>query len=115
MVQKMSRKSSDFFIEQQVLLGGKASHKYPYFKDIARRSPDYAEIIFLIQNFEKWEKETSDEKVMIEILDFLGMCEFVRFTDELSRLSMIIGDEREHTEVGAVMSELRKSRSNSTT
>lgn len=111
----MSRKSSDFMIEQQVMLGGKASRKYKDYIDIARISPDYAELNFFISHFDEWEKEQDELKVIMQIFDYLGMCDFVRFADQLTRLSMIVSDERESTNVREIMDDLRKSRSNSPT
>jgi hypothetical protein len=111
----MKSKSDDFQIEQQIFLGGQVSRKHKQFMDMAKLSPEYAELCFLISHMDEWEKETDTKKVALEILQGLGEIDFLRSTTELTRLSMILGDTRERYNVKKAIDELRKNRSDTPT
>lgn len=111
----MKQKSTDFMIEQQIFLGGKVSHKHAEFMKMAKMSADYADLYFLVERIENWEKEQDLTKVILNIIETLGEIDFLRSTTELTRLSMIMGDTREHYDMGKVMDELRASRSDTQT
>jgi hypothetical protein len=88
------RRHSEFEIEQQIFLGGQISGKYKDFLEIAKVSPDYADIIILIKKMPEIEKEPDPEKQTLIMLEALGMVDFVRNCTELTRLSMVMGDTR---------------------
>lgn len=90
----MSHRHSEFEIEQQIFLGGQISGKYKEFLEIAKVSPDYAELIMLIKKMPEIEAEKDEEKQAVMLLEVLGMVDFVRGCTELTRLSMVMGDTR---------------------
>ena len=109
------KKPTDYLLEQQIFLGGQVSHKHPEFKEIARMSPDYADLYMLIKRMPEWEKEGNEDKILLEILELFGEIDLVRYSSELTRLSMILGDTRGRYKARGVIDELRKARSNTTT
>jgi len=106
------KKPTDYMLEQQIFLGGQVSNKHKEFMEIARMSPDYADLYMLIKRMPEWEKEPNEDKILLEILELFGEIDLVRYSSELTRLSMILGDTRAKYKAGDVMSELRKARSN---
>lgn len=93
------RPNDSDIIEQQIFLGGKVSHKYEIFKEIARMSPDWAEVFQLLKKMPEWEKEPNEEKVVLDIVELFGEIDFVRSCTELTVLSMILGDTRDKYKV----------------
>lgn len=81
-------------LEQQIFLGGQVSHQYEIFKEIARMSPDWAEVYQLLKKMPSWEKEPDEDKVVLAIVELFGEIDFVRSCTELTVLSMILGDTR---------------------
>jgi dissimilatory sulfite reductase (desulfoviridin) alpha/beta subunit len=110
----MSRES-DFMMEEEIFLGGKISAKHSDFAIIAMMSPEFSELYMLLKKLPDWRKETDKRKVRLEMIETLGMIEFLRSCSELTRLSMILGDTREEIDVKDVMNELRKAGSDSPT
>jgi len=106
------KKSTDYMLEQQIFLGGQVSHKHKEFMEIARMSPDYADLYMLIKKMPAWETQGNDDKILLQILELFGEIDLVRYSSELTRLSMIMGDTRGRYKGGDVMNELRKARSN---
>jgi hypothetical protein len=100
-------KRTDFQIEQQIFLGGQVSNKLPDFKDMARLSPDYAEIYMFLKKMDEIDKMT-DEGMILAIIELFGEIDFVRNCSELTKLSMIMGDTRGRYNVKGAMDELRK-------
>ena len=100
---------SDELVRQTILLGGQVSHKHKIFQELARMSPDYAEIYEFLKMLPEWEKETDQSKVLLDMLELLGMVDFVRSSTEITRLSMIIGDDRARVNMKKVMDDVRKS------
>jgi len=103
-------------IEQQIFLGGQVSHKFKEFQEIAKMSPDYADLYFFIERMLKYEKEgePNEDKILLELLMLFGEIDFIRTSaTELTRLSMILGDTRGRSKVKGVIDELRQARQNS--
>jgi len=95
------KRLSDFAMGQMIHLGGKISGRkdergLTFFKEIAYLSPDYADIYAILLKKDKW-LEMTLEKRRIDIIKTLGMVDFLRYSNELTRLSMIIGAEGERT------------------
>lgn len=88
------RRRNEFEIEQTIFLGGQISHKYKDFQDIARMSPDFAEIYMILKKLPEWEKMTDDMQLAMQIIEVLGEVDFIRGCTELTRLSAILGDYR---------------------
>jgi hypothetical protein len=84
----------DFEIEQTIFLGGQVSREFPEFKNISRLTPDYGFIYQVLCNKEKWKAEKSRVERAKMIIELIGEVEFVRTVTELTRLSMILGDQR---------------------
>lgn len=106
------KKPTEYMLEQQIFLGGQVSHKHKAYQELAQLSPDFAEVYYLLKNMDRWDKEKDDTLVILEILELLGRIDFIRQTDELTKLSMILGDTRTRTNVKRVMDELRTTRPN---
>ncbi len=103
---------SDMLVQQQILLGGQVSNKYKIFMDIARMSPDWAEIYHILKTMPQWETEPDENKVVLDIVELFGIIDFVRNCTEITVLSMIMGDTRGKFNVKGAMDDLRKSGSN---
>jgi len=103
---------SDMLERQQIFLGGQISNKYKVFQQIAKMSPDYCDLYFLIKKMPEWEQEQDETKVILDMLEIFGEIDLVRNCTELTRLSMIIGDTRGRFQVKGVIDELRKSGAN---
>lgn len=98
----MSHRKSDLELEQQIFLGGQVSDKYKEFMTIAKMSPDYAEMYLLLEKWDEIEKEPDDQKAILKIIEILGEVDFMRYTTELTRLSMILGETRKHYDMGKI-------------
>ncbi len=99
-------------IEQQIFLGGQVSHAHQEFKTIALMSPDYAEMFMLLEKFDKIEL-ANPKKAIQELIMLLGEIDLVRYSSELTKLSMILGDTRDRYSAKGVIDELKKLRSSS--
>ena len=99
------KQRDDFLIQKQVFLGGRISKDHEAFKEIARLTPDFWLVKHILEQ-EGMDKET------LQLIDDLGMCEFVRYSDEITRLSMIVGDDTETVSVKKEMEDARQTRSN---
>jgi len=105
----------EFILEQEIFLGGKISNVHPIFKEIAKMSPDYADLYFIIKKMTEWENEQDENKLILSMLEIFGEIDLVRNCSELTRLSMILGDTRARHNIKGMMVELRKPRVNPTT
>lgn len=89
----MSRKS-DFMVEQTVFLGGQISKKHKIFQ-LARMSPDYAEMYAFIQKYPDIIKKLEageDIEAMLDVIEIFGEMDLLRSVTEITLLSMILGD-----------------------
>jgi hypothetical protein len=84
----------DFEIEQTIFLGGQVSRDHPDFKEISRLTPDLGFIYLLLSKKEEWKKDPNKTERAKKIIELIGETEFVRTVTELTRLSMILGDQR---------------------
>lgn len=89
----MSHRRNEFEIEQTIFLGGQVSNKHKDFLEIARLSPDYAEMYMIMKEMPKLEK-MDDETCILRIIEISGEVDFIRQCSELTRLSAILGDTR---------------------
>jgi len=91
------RKISDFVMGQMIAFGAKISSKkdernLPFFKEIAYLSPDYADIYAILIKRNEW-LEMTREKRRIDVIKTLGMVDFLRYSNEITKLALIIGIE----------------------
>lgn len=108
-------RDSDYLMEEEIFLGGKISAKYKDYAAMAMLSPDYAEMFIILTRLPEWQKIQDKLQVILEMVKALGMVDFIRTCSELTRLSMILGDTREETNVKKVIDELRKTGQDSST
>ena len=92
----MSHKRTEFEIEQQIFLGGQISNKIKEFQKIAELSPDYAEIYLFLDKLEEFIKIENPIELLKKIINLMGQVDMVRYTTELTRLSMVMGDTTKH-------------------
>ena len=95
----MSRKRSDFEVYWQTLMGGEISHKFPDFQEIAKLSPDYAEVYIFLKKLDDIMKEIDPIKTLIKLIEMFGMVDMMRYTTEITRLSMILAKAVEEEDV----------------
>jgi hypothetical protein len=105
---------TEFETEQKIFLGGQISYKHKEFMDFALYDPDTAFVIWFVENYDRLEK-LNDDEATVEILKVIGKLELIRYSSELTRLSMIMGDTRKRYSVRGVMDKLRHAQSNPTT
>ena len=103
----------DFAKFQQFLnLGMKASVQHPSYKTLARLSPQYAEALYVLKNWEKLRKVIKENPIRAGelILYNFGLIDGLNRFGELTHLSMIVGDTTEKKSAKHVKEKLQKLR-----
>ncbi len=79
--------------KKTIFLGDKVSNKHPFFKEIAKlgfaEAEDYALLEVLKALYPENEQFLNAMQGMVEIT---GMATFLKYTAEITRLSLILGD-----------------------
>ncbi len=107
----MSHRRNEFEIEQTIFLGGQISDKHAIFKTIALMSPEYAEMFIVLENIEKLSLD-DPMKMAKDLIMLLGQVDMIKYTTELTRLSMILGDTRKRYSMAGLKDELAKAAGN---
>ena len=90
-------RDKDELTQEQIFLGGQVSNKHKIFQEIAHLDPDMALAYYVVKHHKEWKKKRTEEgrdKVVLELIELLGVIDFMKNTTELTRLSMIMGDTR---------------------
>jgi len=92
-----SRKASEFEIMEKTFLGGQVSNRYEEFKIMARMTPDKALVYVLLDNLPKMMKLKPIEFIK-KLIMLIGENEAMLGFDELTRLSMMMGELAEEVD-----------------
>ena len=87
-------RSTEFEMMQKIFLGGQVSQAHTIFKDLALMSPDFAEMWLILEKIPSFLEITEPLEFLKALLKLLGQSESMKSYDQLTRLSMILGDTR---------------------
>lgn len=79
--------------EDNILLGGQVSHKYPEYIRLSQCTPGFSKVIYVLEHYEIL-LDQDPIKMATSILENFGKIDNLERFGEISILSMIVGDPR---------------------